>query len=275
MWKDSYLIGVQLIDDQHKELFRIVGDLLLVLKDDKDIVSNKTKLADAIAFLKGYVVKHFKDEEEYMAKKGFKDIEAHKAYHVELTQDVLNYEKQLVESDFAIPVVKKFLGFVNVWLIQHVAGIDQKYADDFVQETVSDDIDSKVIEVIKMMTGDDMDDVDVYREGNMPEGGNLCFVIGLVGSSNKTIGFMFSDKFTSSVFIAMTGMEFDEHDDLVISAMSEISNVIAGNIVTIVSGNDPNADIKIPEHADSKTFPAESEITLLKTNLGDMAVLVY
>ena len=276
MWKNSYQIGIDHIDKQHKELFRIVGELLLSLKVATDKSDYQTSLGEAIQFLKSYVVKHFAEEEEYMTAKGYADIAKHKEYHVELTQDVLNYEKQLVESDFAIPVIKKFLGFVNVWLIQHVAGVDQKYSDSYVPEVVIDDndMDTKIIEVMELITGFNMDAV-VSHDSKIPEDMNICFTVGLTGSLNNRLGFAFSDFFTSEVFVAMTGMELGEQDEFIVSAMSEISNVLAGHIVSIISGNSTDVIIKVPEKVEPGSFPAQSDVTHLKTNIGNMAVLVY
>ena len=276
MWRDSYLVGNELIDNQHKELFRIVEELVSSLQKETTKTDFKTNLIKTIVFLKGYVVKHFTEEEEFMQSKGYADLERHITYHVELTQDVLNYERELVETDFSIPVVKKFLGFVNVWLIQHVAGIDQKYSDDYVPETVvsENDMDAKIIEVMELITGFNMD-VAISHDSNKPDNLDLCFTVNLTGSLDNTLGFMFSDLFISEVFKAMTGMEFEEQDEFVVSAMSEISNVLSGHMVSILSNDSLDVSIKTPTRVDFDSLPAQSDVTYLKTKIGDMAVLVY
>ena len=274
MWKDGYLVGNELIDNQHKELFVIIRNLLLTLKDASDKAEYKKSLIDAIVFLKGYVVQHFTDEENYMENKNFKGLELHKRFHEELTNDVLFYEKQLVDSDFSIPIVKKFLGFVNVWLIQHVAGEDQQFSDNYIQKEISNDIVSQTCDVIKMMTNYDPGDVTVYRENYMPEGSNLCFRVGLSGDIKKAIGLVFSDRFTAAVFKAMTSMDLVEQDEFVVSAMSEIGNMIAGRIAPIVGGK-PSVAAETPVQTDAGAFPAEREVTYLRTAIGDVAVLVF
>ena len=72
----------------------------------------------------------------------------------------------------------------------------------------------------------------------------------------------------------MTGMEFTEQDDLIVSAMSEISNIMAGHIAPIASGT-AFMDIETPKLTASPAFPAQREITYLSTSIGDMAVLVF
>ena len=274
MWKKSYLVGVDHIDKQHMELFRIVEELLLSLKATDDKADYKTGIGEAIAFLKGYVIKHFSDEEDFMASIGYKDIEQHKAYHAQLKKDVLSYENQLGISNFAMPIVKKFLGFVNVWLVQHVAGIDQKYSSEFVQEAVSDDYVAKITEVIKMMTGNEATDIIAFKENKKTDGSSLSFIVGLNNLPERAIAITFSEAFTSSVFKSMTGMEFEGTDDIVISAMSEIASVIARSIVSIVSGNRSDVNIKVMVPANSGAFSNVHDVTYLKTSMGDMAVFI-
>ena len=274
MWKDSYLVGVELIDNQHKELFRISRNLLVSLKQAANVADYKSSIIETIAFLKDYIKQHFVAEEGYLSDIGYKDLVHHKQLHVALNQEVLHYEKLLVESEFSLPAIRQFLGFLNVWLIQHVGGEDQKYADSHVQKVVGTDIASKIIEVIKMMTGNTIHDVGISQGNSLPLGSNLCFRVGLVGQTDKAVGFAFSSRFASDIFKAMTGMEFTEQDDLIVSAMSEISNIMAGHIAPIASGT-AFMDIETPKLTASPAFPAQREITYLSTSIGDMAVLVF
>ena len=275
MWRDSYLVGNELIDTQHKELFDMSVGLLANLKEISAKADFKASLAETVQFLKGYVVKHFADEEEYMQSKGYKAFPMHKNFHTELTNDVLYYETELIKSDFALPVVQKFLGFVNVWLIQHVAGEDQKFSDSYIQKEVANDISSKTTDVITMMSGYDMSNATASPDNIIPADSGLCYKVGLTGGSGKTVGFAYSNNFSFGMYKAMTGLDYTEPDDLIISVMSEISNIIAGRLAPIASDNDPAVDIEIPVQVVSSAFPAQREITYLKTSIGDMAVLVF
>jgi chemotaxis protein CheX len=44
----------------------------------------------------------------------------------------------------------------------------------------------------------------------------------------------------------MVGMDLDSVDDFVTSAISEIANIISGNVLTLLSGNDIRCDILPP-----------------------------
>ena len=63
MWKDSYRLGVERIDQQHMELFRMTEDLVNAVKAGAGV----EEYQKALGFLKDYVVYHFRDEEAYQA----------------------------------------------------------------------------------------------------------------------------------------------------------------------------------------------------------------
>ena len=64
VWKDEYNIGVDIIDREHKRLFKIINKLFR-FTDEK----NKSQWAcqEGIKFFKDHAVNHFTEEEEYMA----------------------------------------------------------------------------------------------------------------------------------------------------------------------------------------------------------------
>lgn len=126
MWKDTYAIGVELIDGQHKELFHNVTEGLLMSIQSPDTYKHKNYCINTISFLKGYVVQHFKDEETYQLSINYEGYEAHKQKHINLAKSVKEYEILLAESDFALPIVKRFMAFVLRWLINHVAEEDSQ-----------------------------------------------------------------------------------------------------------------------------------------------------
>jgi len=129
LWNDSYMIGVELIDNQHKELFLNATDGLLLSIQTPDAYGHKQYCINTINFLKGYVTRHFNDEEAYQQSIGYPGLEAHKAQHANLALEIVNYEKRLVASNFALPVIKTFMAFIVRWLMNHVAEEDRKIVE--------------------------------------------------------------------------------------------------------------------------------------------------
>ena len=124
LWKEYYASGVEHIDNQHMELFETATDNLLDLIQSPNSYKNKQGIVNSIQFLKVYTLRHFKDEEEYARLAEYPDLDAHILSHEVLKADVAKYEKLLVASNFALPIVKRFLAFVLSWLMQHVGDED-------------------------------------------------------------------------------------------------------------------------------------------------------
>lgn len=71
------LLGIDEIDDQHRELFRRIGQLLEASRDRR----SREEVVRLLEFLGGYVVDHFASEERTMELAGYPSIEGHRAEH--------------------------------------------------------------------------------------------------------------------------------------------------------------------------------------------------
>lgn len=64
-WIDKYKTGIELIDKQHKELFRLFNRIY-ELYNNEFIIDKYDQIITAIEELKSYTKYHFEAEEEYM-----------------------------------------------------------------------------------------------------------------------------------------------------------------------------------------------------------------
>jgi len=124
MWQETFCIGMDIIDKQHRELFQKTEELLNEVRDNS--VKNKEKIVSMILFLKGYAVNHFADEEAYQLSIGYKGYDEHKKLHEKFVKTVLEHEKKMVDSDFAEKDVKEFTDTLAAWLLYHVIDADKK-----------------------------------------------------------------------------------------------------------------------------------------------------
>jgi hemerythrin-like metal-binding protein len=81
MWKNSYAVGNDLIDNQHRELFAMTDDLVDAIRRRKGS-AGPDACARAVTFLKDYTVKHFSDEEDLQAALGYAGLTIHKKAHL-------------------------------------------------------------------------------------------------------------------------------------------------------------------------------------------------
>ena len=283
MWKDSYLLDVDVIDNQHKELFKAV----VTLRDNlgkADLPSYKKQLTETAMFLKEYCINHFRDEEEYQRKIGFDGYAEHKKKHDKLIDDVLNYEKGLIKSDFASLVVKNFLGFIATWLIYHVGVEDQQIpkGKSVTSARIEDrdivhDFAVNVENVLKILAGLSEQNIHHTIGSNRHIDSGVSYKVGLVDApNNRGVGFVYSEDIAFGVVKAMTGMEFTELNEVMYSAMQEISNIISANIASLLSKKtNISVDIETPRQVQIDEIPGISNSFLVHTRLGDMEVVVY
>ena len=249
MWKDSYRLGVERIDNQHIELFRMTEDLVSAVKDG-GCVETYQKI---LGFLKDYVIYHFRDEEAYQASIHYSGLEEHKKEHRQFTQTVLSYERRLKENGFDEKTMKDLAGTVTAWLIYHVVDTDQKivsgemaageekYFDRYV-----DLFSDSALDVMETMAGLDRDSVQLQMERTYQPRGDIFVQIQLVGDLKGTAVFGFSKELALNLLQSMTGMELTELDELVQSALCELTNISCGNAATALVKRGLQCDIKTP-----------------------------
>lgn len=122
-WREDYALGVAVIDNAHKELFRITRRLLHLNRQN---VKRQWIAEQGLSFLKNYVVQHFSEEEEYMRKIRYAQFEPHVSQHQLLKEVVLpRMEKQLRDSRYSQEAMQRFLLIILVWLDKHILEHDK------------------------------------------------------------------------------------------------------------------------------------------------------
>lgn len=249
MWKDSYRLGVERIDNQHMELFRMTEDLVNAVKNGAAVASYQK----ALGFLKDYVIYHFRDEEAYQASIHYSGMKAHQDEHRQFTQTVLDYEKRLLENGFDEKTMKDLAGTVTAWLIYHVVDTDQKLVsgegaagEEKSFERYVDLFSDSALDVMETMAGLDRGSAQMHVETPYEPQGDLFVKIQLVGDLKGEAVFGFSKELALQLLQTMTGLELTEVDELVQSALCELTNISCGNTATALVRRGLQCDIKTP-----------------------------
>jgi hemerythrin len=129
LWRDKYELGVPVIDDQHKELFKRVESFLQVLRSADPWEEKTPKIDETLEFMKKYVVEHFHDEEEYQRSIGYPGYEGHKQIHNDMVDYVQEVSRQYEQSNNNEQLMQQLGGRLLAWLINHVAAEDQRIAN--------------------------------------------------------------------------------------------------------------------------------------------------
>lgn len=122
-WKDDYSIGIEEIDLQHKELFRIASTAYELLKSDF-YTDKYDRVVKIIGELKDYAVFHFHFEEKYMEKIGYRKLLSHKVIHDDFIEKVskIDLEKMDENQDEQLSSI---IMFVVDWIEKHILGTDK------------------------------------------------------------------------------------------------------------------------------------------------------
>jgi hemerythrin-like metal-binding protein len=279
MWKETYRLGVETIDHQHQQLFKMVDDLVEVINDSEH-VGYKKKCADAVSFLYDYTVRHFQFEEGYQASIGYKDIEAHKLQHKRFIVTVDNFAKRMTESEYDMQVVKAFCGSLVAWLNYHVADADQKIVGKKLSKeydslmTCLDRFSSGSIDVVTTMLGLRSDEVKKSMPPKRNFKGDICFEIGLLGDISGKVAFGYSIDFARSMVRALIAMDMKDIDEIARSAMAETSNIIGGKAAAMLSGDGKLCDITPPVAASGRMETWGREGFHIHTPKGEMQLLL-
>lgn len=86
--------------------------------------------------------------------------------------------------------------------------------------------------------------------------------IGVIGDLKGEVVYRFPASTSINMVKLMSGMQFDEVDAFVTSAISEIANIISGNVLTSLSGSNLTCDILPPV----QTSTEENEKYDIKTS---------
>ena len=124
-WNSYLSVGVERIDDQHKEIFRQVNGFIEAINQG----NGTAQVLEVLQFLANYTVTHFHDEEEIMDKTGYPHQQSHKQEHEKFCQDVLALTNQItIKGVNKVSVLQTSHTMLN-WLIQHVMNTDKALAD--------------------------------------------------------------------------------------------------------------------------------------------------
>lgn len=122
-WNNRYNIGVDLIDKEHKKLFRILKKLFDFGQEE---LKSEWVCREAVKYFKEHALAHFQDEENYMSSIGYSGFEMHQRIHINFRDTTLPaLEKELEMSSYSEDAVEHFLGICAGWLIGHTLIEDQ------------------------------------------------------------------------------------------------------------------------------------------------------
>lgn len=123
IWQDRFNIGVDIIDKEHRKLFSIMNRLISFSEQEDKM---QWVCQEGIKYFKDHAMKHFSEEELYMASINYRDYEMHRHVHDNFRRKTLPaLERELEQTEFSKESVSHFLGVCAGWLIGHTLTEDR------------------------------------------------------------------------------------------------------------------------------------------------------
>lgn len=121
-WNESYSVGVEELDEQHKQLFRMLNDMFRA----PEIEGGSHTAANMLSDMREYASLHFAIEEKYMSECEYPKLAEHARIHQRFCRKAEEFSSELAAGREGVPM--DILRFLFDWLAAHIMGDDKEYA---------------------------------------------------------------------------------------------------------------------------------------------------
>lgn len=121
-WRESLSVGVEEIDEQHKELLRRFDTLLTACKEGKA----REDLGGMLEFLGEYVRTHFSAEEGIQRLRTYPEYEQHRREHEGFVARLRELQREVDSEGVSVHHVMETNNMLLKWLTNHISVVDKK-----------------------------------------------------------------------------------------------------------------------------------------------------
>jgi len=129
-WKDSYSVGIDSIDNDHKKLIHLINNLQTAIDYKTDRQFESLTMDEVV----DYTHYHFDREERFMEDNDYPDFVPHKAKHEEMISNVNKFVEAYERDESG--AIESLLAYLKSWLIAHINGTDQEYSEFLISKGV-------------------------------------------------------------------------------------------------------------------------------------------
>ena len=124
-WTPEMRVGLAVLDDDHKQLIRIINQL----GADSLNGDRRAAIRQSLVALRRYAEFHFAREEKVLMACAYGHLEEHQGEHRDFVQRIQELTRQFDADpeDMAAIVNEDLLNFLRDWLTQHIMIEDKAY----------------------------------------------------------------------------------------------------------------------------------------------------
>ena len=125
--KSQYLTGMEMIDEQHRRIFKLADEAYQLLKDE-NMLFKDDELSNIVKGLKDYTEYHFAEEEAYMASIQYSELDSQKDQHKRFIEklNILSQESEQISLGNQDELILKILEYLTDWLQEHIEKSDMQ-----------------------------------------------------------------------------------------------------------------------------------------------------
>lgn len=124
-WDETYSVGIDLLDQQHKKIVSIINQL--ITHNELDVRSEA--ISDLLSDLTQYAHNHFLTEEAVLEKFNYDSIDDQKKEHKEYRLKIVNFCMDTVDHKISVP--QNLKEYIYHWWKDHILISDMAYKPFF------------------------------------------------------------------------------------------------------------------------------------------------
>lgn len=120
-WSPHFSVGVKILDEQHKELIKMIN---MLDRNPGATVYSET-VSELLGRLTSYAMEHFETEEALLSEHSYPDLAIQKLEHNEYQLKAAMLCEKTIQQEEAVS--KEILIFLRTWWMNHILVSDMKY----------------------------------------------------------------------------------------------------------------------------------------------------
>lgn len=124
-WEEKYSVGFQSIDNQHKEIFKILDRLFEELKSG----NAKESTIRIFTELQNYAAIHFHKEEFFFRQFNYANSANHINEHEQFLTKIMSFKNEVMAGN--LHTYLELINFLKNWIEHHILSEDMKYRECF------------------------------------------------------------------------------------------------------------------------------------------------
>ncbi|MGM0443319.1 MAG: bacteriohemerythrin [Fibrobacterota bacterium] len=130
-WNESYSVGVERFDEQHKRIIALINRLI---EAEQNHISAED-ISDTLDAMTRYSSEHFTYEEELLKEYDYPKLENQEREHKAFIKKTVNFCMNTMVNKERVP--EEMLSYLREWWINHILKEDMEYKEYLTNKGVS------------------------------------------------------------------------------------------------------------------------------------------